>query len=419
MSSRSTDQHQPQNNKQGVVAISLITAVCLLGDSMLYIALPVYWQQAGLLSLWEVGIILSINRFVRLPLTPIIGWLYTKIPLRGGLLAAVLLAAASTAGYGIGEGLWVWIALRCVWGFAWSLLRLGGLFSVIAMSGDGNRGQIMGTYNGLYRLGSLFGMLLGGVLAGVFGLKAVAIAFGVLSLAAVPIVLLYVRPGVSSRPVPSQGKVRWRDIPWGSAAIRNVLLGGLLITLVYQGVVASTLSYVIDYHFSDAILLFGVTMTAAALSGYLQSARWVWEPFLASRFGGWSDGPAGRLPVLRLSLIVAAASLALIPMSLPLGAWIVIVLISLLSATSLTTVMDTLASDAAKSTNAVSLMTVYSLAIDLGAALGPVLAYALLDLAGGLQWIYLGGAFVFLLMIAVWRRPGVVPNVVADKGRAL
>ncbi|MDV2687405.1 hypothetical protein RYX56_23955, partial [Alkalihalophilus lindianensis] len=57
-----------------VISISLVTAICLVGDSMLYIALPIFWKEVGLDSLWQVGILLSINRFIRLPFNPIIGW---------------------------------------------------------------------------------------------------------------------------------------------------------------------------------------------------------------------------------------------------------------------------------------------------------------------------------------------------------
>ena len=62
-----------------VIVISLITAACLIGDSMLYIVLPICFAQAGLSSLWEVGIILSVNLLVRLPLNPMVGWLYRHI----------------------------------------------------------------------------------------------------------------------------------------------------------------------------------------------------------------------------------------------------------------------------------------------------------------------------------------------------
>ncbi|WP_257348821.1 hypothetical protein [Pseudalkalibacillus decolorationis] len=39
-----------------VILIALITAVCLLGDTMLYIVLPIYWESFGLTALWQVGV---------------------------------------------------------------------------------------------------------------------------------------------------------------------------------------------------------------------------------------------------------------------------------------------------------------------------------------------------------------------------
>ncbi|MDQ0338474.1 MFS family permease [Caldalkalibacillus uzonensis] len=175
-----TGKHTASTNNgiQPVVAVSIITAICLTGDSMLYIALPIYYKEVGLVSLWEVGLILSLNRLIRIPINPFVGWFYRKISLRTGLCIAVVIAIVTTVGYGVGQGLVIWIILRCLWGIAWSFLRLGGMFTVLECTGDHNRGKLMGTYNGLYRLGSLFGMLVGGILVGVVGIKAVAIFLG-------------------------------------------------------------------------------------------------------------------------------------------------------------------------------------------------------------------------------------------------
>ncbi|WP_409303892.1 hypothetical protein [Peribacillus sp. SCS-155] len=38
------------------------------------------------MSLIQVGVLLSVNRFVRLPLNPLIGFIYKKIPLSYGNL---------------------------------------------------------------------------------------------------------------------------------------------------------------------------------------------------------------------------------------------------------------------------------------------------------------------------------------------
>ncbi|CAM5244082.1 hypothetical protein BSAF29S_03686 [Bacillus safensis subsp. safensis] len=69
------------HRRKQVVSISLITAFALIGDSMLYIVLPIYWKKIGLSSIWEVGLLLSINRFIRIPLTPVVWWLYRFVPM--------------------------------------------------------------------------------------------------------------------------------------------------------------------------------------------------------------------------------------------------------------------------------------------------------------------------------------------------
>ena len=127
-----------------VVVLSLITAACLIGDSMLYIVLPVHFAEAGLASLWEVGIILSVNRLVRLPLNPAVGWLYRRISDRTGIFIATVLATLTTFGYAFADGFAAWLFLRCLWGVAWTLLRLGGVLWNFGGGLGGGCGGILG-----------------------------------------------------------------------------------------------------------------------------------------------------------------------------------------------------------------------------------------------------------------------------------
>ena len=117
-----------------------------------YIVLPVHYQDAGLSSLWEVGIILSMNRLIRLPLNPLVGRLYRVISIRGGILLATLLAAVSTLGYALAESLAVWLLLRAVWGLSWTLLRIGGFFCILDVSDNSTRGYYMGLYLSLIHI---------------------------------------------------------------------------------------------------------------------------------------------------------------------------------------------------------------------------------------------------------------------------
>ena len=94
-------QNTETPSKKPIIIIALVTAACLVGDSMLYVCLPTHWQEAGLSSLWQIGVILSVNRLVRLPLNPVVGFCYTKISIRTGMLVSIVLAALTTAGYGL------------------------------------------------------------------------------------------------------------------------------------------------------------------------------------------------------------------------------------------------------------------------------------------------------------------------------
>ncbi|MFC7439758.1 MFS transporter [Laceyella putida] len=71
-------------------------------------------------------------------------------------------------------GFWLLFIMRCIWGIAWTFLRLGAYFVILDVSSQDNRGYYMGVYNGLYRLGSLVGMLLGGFLADFYGVTMVS-----------------------------------------------------------------------------------------------------------------------------------------------------------------------------------------------------------------------------------------------------
>ena len=357
-----------------IIVIALITAACLLGDSMLYVVLPVHWQEMGLTSLWQIGIILAMNRIVRIPLNPLVSKLYQKISARSGMTLAVILAAGTTAAYGVVPSFAVFILLRCLWGLAWTFLRLGAYFTILDCSTDANRGRSMGRYNGLYRLGSLGGMLLGGVLADTVGVAATCSLFALCSLAALPFVYKFVP--AAGRGLVAEAATTEQDYKFGRHLdVLKILIAGTFLALVFQGMLNSTLSYLIKQHYPEGLSLAGMVLGAASLGGVLQAVRWGWEPWLAPFSGKLTDGPRGRFPLLVVSALVGGLCFILVSRQLGLTLWILLVLVLQLTATALTTVADALAADVAVGSAKVKIMTLYSLLIDVGAALGPVLAY--------------------------------------------
>lgn len=361
-----------------VVLLAAVTALCLVGDSMLYVALPVHWEEFGLTSLWQAGALLSVNRLVRLPLNPAVSRLYRRISARSGMLLAAAFAAATTAGYGLAGSFAALIVLRALWGLAWTFLRLGAYFTVLTTADDSSQGRAMGMYNGLMRTGSLFGMLLGGVLADTWGTGLTCAFFASVSVLAVPLIWFA---------VPRNTKGMAEEAAVGEDGyslfshwkVLSVLLIGTAVAFVYQGMLISTLSYLVKIRIPAGLDLGWALVGAASLGGVLQAVRWSWEPFLAPFFGWLSDHPrAGRKKTFIVSSLIGAALFAFLPADMGLLPWLLLLLLLQVTATALTTAGDAVAADTAVRSGAkIKVITAYSVLTDVGAAAGPAAAFAL------------------------------------------
>lgn len=358
-----------------VVLAAAVTALCMVGDSMLYVVLPVHWEEFGLNAFWQAGLLLSVNRFVRLPLNPLVSRLYRRLSARRGMLGAAALACATTAGYGLAGTFWALLALRALWGLAWTFLRLGAYFTVMETADASRRGRAMGLYNGLMRTGSLFGMLLGGFLADSLGTAWTCAVFAAVSLAAFPLILAAVPAsarGMAADAAEEDGfslAAHWR--------VLAVLAVGTAVAFVYQGMLVSTVSYLVKVRFPEGLALGGLVLGAASLGGVLQAVRWAWEPWLAPFCGWLSDRPGGRKRLFVGTSVCGAACFAALPGAWPPALWLALILAAEATATSLTTVGDAVAADTAAHSARVKVMTLYSMLTDVGAAAGPAAAFLL------------------------------------------
>lgn len=361
-----------------VVLLAAVTALCLVGDSMLYVALPVHWEEFGLTSLWQAGVLLSVNRLVRLPLNPAVSRLYRRISARSGMLLAAALAAATTAGYGLAGSFAALIVLRALWGLAWTFLRLGAYFTVLTTADDSSQGRAMGMYNGLMRTGSLFGMLLGGVLADTWGTGLTCAFFASVSVLAVPLIWFAVPRNTKGMAEEAAAGEDGYSL-FSHWKVLSVLLIGTAVAFVYQGMLISTLSYLVKIRIPAGLDLGWALVGAASLGGVLQAVRWSWEPFLAPFFGWLSDHPrAGRKKTFIVSSLIGAALFAFLPADMGLLPWLLLLLLLQVTATALTTAGDAVAADTAVRSGAkIKVITAYSVLTDVGAAAGPAAAFAL------------------------------------------
>ncbi|REK76855.1 MFS transporter [Paenibacillus paeoniae] len=396
---RLNKSHSPQGDSRHkqVHILALITAISLLGDSMLYITLPIHWKEAGLISLVEVGILLSVNRFIRLPLNPVISWLYSKISIRTGLWIALIIAGTTTWLYGWAQSFVFWLILRSVWGMAWAILRLGAFYMIVEVSTTGNRGQVMGTFNGLSRIGGLVGMLGGGFFVEWFGIRTVALVFGLFAFLVIPLILHLPKGSIEHQSGTSKFHF---SLFFKNPSLLKLLLTVFLVMLCLEGMVSATLSHLI--HIREVIIdIQGVILSAAILASLVQAARLLIGVFVSPWIGGKSDGDWGRRRILIMALLMAALFIILTQFNIPDYVWLVNLTAALLTTTVLIVLLDSFASDIAEERLKAATISLYVMISDIGAAFGPVLGYLSVE-AFGLSTTYLLSAAILLILSLLW-----------------
>lgn len=139
------------------VPVSLTVSASLIGDTFLYTVLPVSAARLGIEPLL-VGVILSANRWVRLVTNPLAARLYERLPAGRLVLAAIVLGAISTALYADPAFIVAIVAARLLWGFCFSLLRLGAVLAALDEAGS-RAGRLLGETRAIWGLGYLAGAL--------------------------------------------------------------------------------------------------------------------------------------------------------------------------------------------------------------------------------------------------------------------
>ena len=257
----------------------------------------------------------------------------------------------------------------------------------------------------LVRLGSLLGMIGGGLLADLLGFSTVALLFGALTLTGLPLALTRIpRSGRATGAASQAATSLLSGLHLRHPDMRRAFITGLLVALVFQGIYAATLSRMVALHVGELALAGGLVIGCATLAGTLQALRWLWEPWLAPWFGRLSDGPRGRGPVLCACLGGGACARALVALYLPAPLWLPLLLCSQLCATGLATLSAAAASGPAeRHGHPTHTLASYAFIVDCGAAAGPVLAYSVQDL-WGMDAAYLAAAALLLCLLPLWMR---------------
>lgn len=366
-----------------VLLVALATAFSLLGDQTLYAVLPTYYTDLGLLP-YQVGLILSVNRWIRLLTNQLAERLCRRYSLTLLLALALVLGAITTATYGSTPAFSVLLIVRVAWGLSWSFIRQAGLMTVVETSAEGSIGRMMGYYNGISRTGSVGGNLLGAIGHDLFGFSATLIVFGCVSLLGVPL-------GVASRRR-APGKVVPDAItrPQVGGYV-GLMACGFVVGSVGAGLMMSTLGSILKASVGDAVTIAGVVIGVATLNGMLLTARWVTDGLTAPMLGAVSDS-IGRKRAALIFFGLGTASMA--GAATATGPLVMILLVLVFFACGVGATVTMMSEAGTRGSKAVA---AYVTASDTGSAVGPVLGWTAFQFQLEVSSVFVMGALLYAL----------------------
>lgn len=367
------------NDIVNIVRAALVVSASNLGDSLLYIALPLVYSTFGL-SIVQVGILLSANRLVRFVSNTFAGYVYGRKPLKWVLVISIISAFFINLSYGYIGGFLPFLLMRLCWGITWSFLRLGGYLSVVTFSDELNRGRFMGVYQSISSVGFLSGGLVGGILLDSWGYTSanLLLAFG--TFLVIPVAFSLTDKRLESNELDQDHNFDIRTLV-GNTELLSIGIGVMLTRLFLSSLISSTLSlYLVEVLGSEGVTLLGKDIGIASLTGLLLSFR-LFSKFLLGPIMGVLSDKYGRQRTMVILFISGSISLMLLALSQTLGIITLAVILSFLSDTGLGVVVATQVSDMVKTDEAMSQYTLSAFTnwIDIGSALGPLVIFSLIS----------------------------------------
>ncbi len=358
--------------------VALATAFSLLGDQALYSVLPVIHSDLGLSAL-QVGLLLSVNRWIRLLTNEFAHRLATRHAPAYLLPAALLLGAFTTALYAMSSAFTVLLLARMLWGLAWSFIRHVGVGAVMHSVPVHEAGRAMGFYNGVSRAGSVAGLFGGALIVDGVGYHTAMLILAGISLLGVPLALKAFATPLPTAIEQSSAVARW-----------PLLLLGCSLGAVGPGFVMSTLGASIASYRETTDW-----MPAASLTGAVLATRYLLDSIAASWLGGWFD-QLGFRRATTVFLGLGAIVLGFAALQPTLILFIGLIVLFFVTTTALHAGVAGSASKLGSGAFAR-----YATANDLGAALGPLAAWIMIGQLHDPFASLLVGAVVCAATIAV------------------
>jgi DHA1 family inner membrane transport protein len=331
----------------GMALPGLVIAVCMIGDTLLYAVLPLYHQEFGL-SLAMVGVLLSLNRWIRLVANSGVAHFGERIGPHALMIAAALGSALSTTIYGLIENPTAQILARVLWGISYASLNLSTL--AYAVSDRTNAGKRVGASRAAIGLVQALSLVGGAWIVLELGARPVFLIFGAVTLIALGAAI--VLPRLPAEPAAKKG--------FRLPVPHRLEVWGFVMGFAGDGVFLLTLAFLMK----DSITSVAPVMATALLL----ALRWLVE-VSTGPIGGWIGDRFGarRIAIANAALLVSGFVLIALDHEL-LGALMIVTTRGMFN-----TLIPVLVIERGHGT-VLSSQASYSTWRDFGAAVGPLTA---------------------------------------------
>ncbi len=366
---------------------SFIVSVSLLGDGMIYTILPSSPEFFNI-RIWQIGILLSANRIIRLITNEIAGRVVNNDPTLRPLIFGALLACLITFSYIIPWGFYGILVSRLLWGACFSLLRIEGYLSALKVSTSENRSRIFAVYQTITRFGAGGGAMLGGILADIIGIKLTFVLFGL-----IVFLSTFFMKGQEHLSAGRKAGDAGSSLD-NRKDVRTLVFLGLsvfMIVLVDQMLTNLTGRIVVD----RIVPSLPVTLGAASLTGILVGSRH-FITFIAPLIG-WICDRTGRKKALVFFIL---SEIVVIYFFITVELWYVLlalILAHFIISCANGIIIYSYAGDRAPKDRQAIFMSRFTTFNDCGTAAGPLIGFAVYS-GAGLFWV---GAAAIPLLLAV------------------
>jgi len=300
------------------------------------------------------------------------------------LFLSMALGALLTLTYAYISSFLVLFIARCLWGLSFSFIRHIGVMGVASSTEPQNLGQMMGFYNGITRIGSVLGIVLGGILFDLIGFSTTLALFFLFSLFAVPFAMksgLQTSSSITDQIQNDQSSTRYSAL----------LCCGFCVGIVGPGLIMSTLGFILLTRYGTEVDLMGFVVGIATLNGLLLGCRRVLETLGAPIYGALIDRTGIRIGA-PLCFLVGLIVMLLLNLSENLAGLALGMIVFFACGTALSTVLS-----AEASRLGAKVFVRYATANDLGMAFGPVIGWGAYELIGTPNLVFFLGAGLYAI----------------------